>query len=202
MRAIQKLPADRFATAEAMAIELEELLAACSDLRGETLLVQALESAGLVRPSDAGGGAVPARLERASLRHAILGLAALGAACVAGAAVLQVTADRGGELAGARLLDLLPPTPGYLRVLATPWAEVWVDGQRVDVTPFARAIPLPEGTHYVTLVHPSAPTEKRTIAIVRGETRTIDVVMAVPRLAPATDAGRIDEKTNLDRDKR
>ena len=73
-------------------------------------------------------------------------------------------------------------------MLATPWAEVWVDGQRVDVTPFARPIALPEGTHYVTLVHPSAPIEKRTVAIVGGETRTIDAVMKVPQLAPPDDA--------------
>jgi serine/threonine-protein kinase len=66
---------------------------------------------------------------------------------------------------------------------------VWVDGQHLDVTPFARAIPLPAGTHYVTLIHPSAPVEKRTVAIVAGETRTIDAVMAVPELAPREDAG-------------
>jgi hypothetical protein len=38
-------------------------------------------------------------------------------------------------------------------------------------------------------VHPSAPVEKRTIAIVAGETRTLDVVMAVPDLAPKDDSG-------------
>jgi serine/threonine-protein kinase len=64
-------------------------------------------------------------------------------------------------------------------VLATPWAEIWVDGQRVDVTPFARAVPLPAGIHYVTLVHPNTPSEKRTVTIVSGETLTIDVVMNI-----------------------
>jgi serine/threonine-protein kinase len=63
--------------------------------------------------------------------------------------------------------------------MATPWAEVWVDGQRVDVTPFARAIPLSAGTHYVTFVHPNAPVEKRAITIARGEVRTLDVVMTI-----------------------
>jgi serine/threonine-protein kinase len=83
----------------------------------------------------------------------------------------------------------VPATPGYLRVLATPWAEVWVDGQRVATTPFARGIPLPPGKHYVTLVHPSASPEKRTAIIVPGETRTIDVVMNVSELGPRDDAG-------------
>ena len=108
---------------------------------------------------------------------------------VVGGAAIQATTNREGEPAGARPLDLTPVSPGYLRVLATPWAEVWVDGQRVDVTPFARAIPLVPGKHYVTLVHPSAPIEKRPVSIATGETYTIDVVMAVPDLAPKGDAG-------------
>jgi hypothetical protein len=189
MRAIQKLPADRFSTAEAMAELLDELATARSTLRGPALLVKALEGAGLLSPSESAAGAAPARRSRASARGAIAGLALLGVGGAVGGAILQATAHREGDAAGARALDLLPPSAGYLRVLATPWAEVWVDGQRVDVTPFARPIPLPEGTHYVTLVHPSAPVEKRTLAIVRGETRTIDAVMNVGPLEPAEDAG-------------
>jgi serine/threonine-protein kinase len=189
MKAIQKLPSDRFASAEAMAEPLEEIVAARSKARGSAVLVQALEGAGLVSGAEAADGAAPVRRKRASARMAVIGLALLGAAGVTGGAVLQATAHREGDAAGARPLELLPAAAGYLRVLATPWAEVWIDGQRVDVTPFARPIALPEGTHYVTLVHPSAPIEKRTVAIVRGETRTIDAVMSVPQLAPADDAG-------------
>ena len=188
MRAIQKLPADRFPTAEAMAESLEELAAARSGVRGPALLVRALEGAGLVTASGTEDSAALPRRKRVSARPAIAGLALLGAAGAVGGALLQTTAHRDGEAAGSRPLDLLPPSAGFLRVLATPWAEVWVDGQRVDVTPFARPIPLPEGTHYVTLIHPSAPLEKRTVAIVHGETRTIDAVMAVPQLAPPEDA--------------
>jgi serine/threonine-protein kinase len=167
-----------------MAEQLEELATARSGLRSERLVVQALEHAGLVSPSDAGDAAAPARIKRASVRRAVAGLAVLGATAVFGGAFLQTTAHREGESAGARPLELAPPSPGFLRVLATPWAEVWVDGQRVDVTPFAHVIPLAAGTHYVTLVHPSATSEKRTLVIAPGETRTIDVVMAVPELAP------------------
>ena len=57
----------------------------------------------------------------------------------------------------------------------------------MDVTPFARPIPLPEGTHYVTLVHPSAPIEKRTVGIAHGEIRTIDAVMNLPQVAQLGD---------------
>jgi serine/threonine-protein kinase len=199
MRAIQKLPADRYPTADAMAEPLEEIATARSGLRGPALLVRALEGAGLVSPSEAGDSAAPARRKKVSARPALAGLALLGAAGIIGGALIQARAHRDGDAAGSRPLDLLPPSPGYLRVLATPWAEVWVDGQRVDVTPFARPIVLPEGTHYVTLVHPNAPIEKRTVAIVHGETRTIDAVMnVVPELGPSEDAAP--EEANADKD--
>ena len=188
MRAIQKLPADRYPSAEAMAEPLEEIATARSSLRNPTVLVRALEGAGLVSPSEAEEGAAPARRKNVSARPAIAGLALLGAAAVLGGALLQTRAHRDGDAAGSRPLDLLPASAGYLRVLASPWAEVWVDGQRIDVTPFARSIPLQEGTHYVTLIHPSAPVEKRTVAIVHGETLTIDAAMKVPELRPTEDA--------------
>jgi serine/threonine-protein kinase len=189
MRAIEKLPSDRFQTAEALAEQLEELLSSRSGLRGDKLVVDALEQAGLVTASEAGGTATPRESKRASVRRAVAGLAVLGGIAIAGGIALQATAHREGRTAGAQPLELVPASPGYLHVLATPWAEVWVDGQRIDVTPFARGLPLPPGTHYITLVHPNAPVEKRTIEVVAGETRTIDVVMAVPDLAPKGDAG-------------
>jgi hypothetical protein len=188
MRAIEKLPVDRFQSADVMAEQLEEFATAHSGLRSEKLVVNALEHAGLV-PRTTQGTRAPALSRRASIRRAIAGLAVLGGAAVVGAAAIQATANREGEPAGVRPLELAPASPGYLRFLVTPWAEVWVDGQRVDVTPFARAIPLPAGRHYVTLVHPNAPIEKRTVSIATGETRVIDVVMAIAELAPRDDAG-------------
>jgi serine/threonine-protein kinase len=201
MRAIEKLPADRFQSAAALAEQLEELTEARSDLPGEKLVVQALEHAGLVTPADTSSASVPRISKRASVRRAVAGLAVLGAVAIGGGIALQTSAPREGRAAGSKPLELVPAAPGQLRVLATPWAEVWVDGQRVDVTPFARGIPLPPGTHYVTLVHPNAPVEKRTVDIVAGETRTLDVVMAVPDLAPKDDAdgGR---EPSAERDKR
>jgi serine/threonine-protein kinase len=188
MRAIEKLPADRFQSAEALAESLEELAASRWILRADRLVIRALEHAGLATASEAKNAAGPKAEPPPSVRTAVAGLAVLGAVAVGGGAVLQATAHRAGRAAGSAPLELAPASPGYLRVLATPWAEVWVDGQRLEVTPFARAIPLPPGTHYVTLVHPSAPSEKRSVAIVPGETRTLDVVMAVPELSPNVEA--------------
>ena len=76
-------------------------------------------------------------------------------------------------------LELAPANPGYLRVVAQPWAHVIVDGQKLETTPFARPIPLAPGTHYVRLEHPQAPTERRTLSVSGGETIVLDVVMQV-----------------------
>jgi len=75
----------------------------------------------------------------------------------------------------------VPKTPGYLRVVVQPWANVIVDGESFDTTPFARPIPLAPGTHYVRLEHPQAPPERRTIELVAGETILLDVTMKVRR---------------------
>jgi hypothetical protein len=191
MRAIEKLPGDRYPSADAMADRLEELVAARSGLTGDRLVVRALVDAGLAGEVDAESTAAPKRKERTSVRRACAGIAVFSAVAIAGGGTLQATTHREGEAAGARPLELAPPSPGYLRVLATPWAEVWIDGQRVEVTPFARGIPLSPGTHYVTLMHPNAPPEKRTIVIVPGETRMVDVIMALPGLSPDADAGAV-----------
>lgn len=81
-------------------------------------------------------------------------------------------------------LPLVPDSAAYVRVLATPWAEVWVDGQLVEVTPFAKPIPVSAGVHYVTLKHPSASSIERKIDPKKNETVTLDVAFDV-----ATDGG-------------
>ena len=197
MRMLEKLPADRYATAQAVLEHLEELIASRTRAPRAVLLRRALGRAGLL-PVDE----VPAesavhdlRARRASIRPTLIGLAVLCGFMFVGGAVIQWT-GRGGAhrvLAGDRPLELTPPSSGQLRVLATPWAEVWIDGQRVDVTPFARAIALLPGTHYITLKHPSAPPEKREVVIVAGETLTLDVVMSIEGIEPSpaitSDAG-------------
>ena len=95
------------------------------------------------------------------------------------------SAARSGLEPGNRPLELVPAEAGGLRVLATPWAYVRVDGQQVETTPFARAIPLSAGKHWVTLTHPDAPPVEREVLVTTGETVTLDVTMAVGTVADA-----------------
>jgi serine/threonine-protein kinase len=189
MRAIEKLPVDRFQSAEVMAEQLADIATTRTGLRGERIVAQGLQLLGLAEGPESASGAPPAQRTRASVRRAVAGLGALGLIAAGGGIAIETSATHDGETAGAHPLELTPNGPGFLRVLATPWAEVWVDGQRIDVTPFARSIPLLPGVHYVTLVHPTSPVEKRTLTIVRGETRTLDVVMAVGSGSLVEDGG-------------
>lgn len=72
-------------------------------------------------------------------------------------------------------------TSASVRVLARPWADVFVDGERVDTTPIGHPIALPPGRHEVVLRHPLAPDERRVIELVAGELTVIDVDMDVKR---------------------
>ena len=67
-----------------------------------------------------------------------------------------------------------------LRVLAEPWAEVWVDGKHVETTPFARPLELAAGPHALILRHPDAPEVRRDLVLTGGAEETVDVVMALP----------------------
>lgn len=99
----------------------------------------------------------------------------------------SISASVGAQAPGRRL-ELLPRGRAFLRVVAHPWAHVIVDGQEVEITPFARPIPLSVGSHYVRLEHPNAPVERRTIELSPGETLLLDVTLKVTQPKAADSA--------------
>jgi serine/threonine-protein kinase len=205
-RCLEKMPSDRFSGAEELALALERFLGDAGVTSSHRQIVQALVQASLTDEPPRSILDTSAVLhdptEAPSLGWAVKGLVACFAAIVLVGAGIQWLASRQGGLDSARRaptdLALAPKRPAYLRVVADPWAHVVIDGQRVDTTPFARAIPLTAGTHYVRLEHPNADTERRTITLAPGETVLLDVKLSVtgrpadagePALPPPTDAG-------------
>jgi serine/threonine-protein kinase len=181
MRAIEKLPADRWPTARAMATELEGVLRARSAPATTELVLGALAAAGLL-PSDVPRPRAPELPPPPAPWHlrpsSFLPLTAL----LAGLALAHVVAARGSGVVATSVegpLGAVRAPHGEVRVLATPWAEVAVDGQPYDVTPLGRAVALAPGVHFVTLTHPSAPPVTKRVVVVAGETQTIDVTMDV-----------------------
>lgn len=201
-RCLEKMPSDRFASASELALALENMLgeAAASPARA---IVRALSQFGVTdEPApesihlELGASLRPAHVSVWPTIRGLLALAGLGAL---GAGVFWVLEARapGAARPAAAQLELAPHNPAFLRVVADPWAHVVVDGQRVETTPFAKAIPLSAGTHYVRLEHPNAPPERRTLHVVAGESVLLDVKMQVaaapPRPSASAPAAPVDD---------
>jgi serine/threonine-protein kinase len=190
MRLLEKSPNDRYPSAGIVKERLEAALRAETREDPAALVRAALVDAGLGAAEGAEGGSSKDEAARGhsprarartamSLSRVVLGFAAIAAAFVGGAVALEATNAQPREReVGARPLELAPRRAGGLRVVATPWAHVSVDGQQIETTPFARPIPLAAGKHWVTLTHPEgAATVEREIEIVSGEVVTIDVTI-------------------------
>jgi|GEM_PF-782083 len=214
MRLLEKSPNDRYPTAGAVKERLEHALRAETREDPAALIRTALAETGLSardeekndkrdgesRPISSVSRPIapiprpassPRIISRApmSLGRAVLGFVVVAMVFVGGVIAIESgnAQARDARSAGSRALELAPDHAGGLRVVATPWAHVRVDGQLVETTPFARAIPLAAGKHFVTLTHPDAPSAvEREIEIVAGETVSLDVVMNLA----ADDAGK------------
>jgi eukaryotic-like serine/threonine-protein kinase len=196
LRCLAKRPDDRFDDARAVAAALEAALAARSHLPIRVLASRALSAAKLAveLPAPAAIAAKPAAgAAPLAVLPAARAMAALFALIVAGGAGIELLREDDGprrpDASGvAARWGGGAVKPGYIRVLARPWAEVLLDGELVDVTPIGRPIPVSPGRHYLTFRHPQAPDEKRDLKIASGQTIVVDVTMLLDRPAKV-DAG-------------
>ncbi len=199
-RCLSKAPEDRHADAGALAAAIEEALAPLSDAPAPVLVSRALAAARLGEelpgPPSAAPLPSPAAALRPDVARAAQALAAVSALIVAGGAALRIWADPDDGPEPGGVAEVAPPLAprdrGLLRVVAHPWAEVYVDGELVDTTPVGRPIPIAPGRHFVTFRHPSAADEQRAIKIAAGQTVFLDVTMRVDRGdagAPKPDGG-------------
>ncbi len=201
-RCLEKMASDRFLSAVELAKALEDVLVELDAPSARRNIARMLSDAGLECSLPETSSEAPPPVDvlprRTSIMPALLGLLlCFGLVVVGGAAFgyFMWKNDRASTgRHGSTRLELEPRHTGYLRVVAQPWAVVYVDGQKIDTTPFARAIPLSAGTHYVKLEHPDAPAEHRTVTLVADETVLLDVKMnvEVPEQPDAGDAGEPD----------
>jgi hypothetical protein len=71
----------------------------------------------------------------------------------------KVTVD-----SGKVTVEAVEVPPGSLSVNAQPWAEVWVDGERVGETPIAN-LPATPGSHEVLFRHPQLGERRETVLV-------------------------------------
>jgi eukaryotic-like serine/threonine-protein kinase len=191
VRALQKLPADRFFDAAEMSQLLQQALSAYGSKSPQAWVKEAIHEAEAPGARDVEPARPAARQTEPTnlVRRALLVFGASGLALIGGGMLIQYTARLGekNEAPRTSTLELLPSNPGQLLCLVRPWAHVFVDGQKVETTPFAHPIPLSAGTHYLRFEHPNAPVERRTIQIVAGERLVLDVEMQLPVKAVAAE---------------
>jgi serine/threonine-protein kinase len=180
-RCMEKLPADRYPSMQALIHDLEDLLASRVVINYNAYMVSYLKDEGVLSDDEASGilatGAVRAgqrvvREDRRTLRTIGLLNAIVLAVMLFGGLVIQlVTSDAGAGPQPSTIGVAVKPTDaGFVKVLADPWAEVHVDGVHVETTPFASPIMLAPGTHYVKLVNPYFKAVTREIVVETGKT--------------------------------
>ncbi|MCL2779011.1 MAG: protein kinase [Polyangiaceae bacterium] len=189
MRLLEKSPDNRYANAGVVIERLQAALRAVKRNDPSWLVRGALVEAGLLEDEgaskDANARPVEPIAAPMSLTRALVGYAAIFGFFAVSASAMEAfggqVRENQREREAASVESSESSKVGGLRVVAVPWAHVRVDGELVETTPFARAIPLSVGRHFVTLSHPNAPTVEREVNVMEGETVMLDVTM---QLAP------------------
>jgi predicted Ser/Thr protein kinase len=164
-KCLEKQPRDRWRSAQQLVMALERFLAKHVEMNYHARLVLFLRSQGVItqleaeeylNPALGGPGAsalaqpnVQARqaVRRAATVHgAILGVLAMMLTLIH---IAPLGKPQGAVAGGAPP----PPSHGFVRVQAYPWAHVIVDGKEVGTTPLTAPLELVEGPHAVKLEH-------------------------------------------------
>ncbi len=184
-RCLEKNPAHRYTSTGSLCDDLNAFLARSGVISHEARLVTWLRAGGVLTEAQAALalGSTAAAWTTSPSSQRPLRAYTIGQAIAAGCVSLTIAAMElsHGHSAPADAPAVLGPRPdgspdgGFLRVLARPWAEIVVDGTRVDTTPTARAITLAPGEHFVRLRNPRYLSQDRTVRITPGATVWLDV---------------------------
>jgi len=183
-----KMPRDRYRSTQDLVLALERFISRRVDMNYHARLVLFLRNQGIISEEEAEGYLHPAVVGYARPETVAAGgdvtlrrVVRANGVAVAVAAFLTMLIQLlpiGADARGPMQLVITPSQTapvGYLKVVANPWAEVWVDGLKLEVTPVARRLPVPIGTHKVEFRNPFCTTETREITILRDETTQLRV---------------------------
>jgi serine/threonine-protein kinase len=172
-RALERAPLLRYEHAGKLADELESLLE--DDATPESIVRNLALRAGAeaTRPRTEKSGTTP--LSTVALRFG-----AILAAMIVVFAVASLASGGGDPARGSSTA-----ASAEVRILAHPWAEVLIDGERYDTTPIGKPALLHPGRHELTFRHPNAPEEKRVIDVGPGQRTVVDVEMEIVHVVDA-----------------
>jgi len=195
-RCMEKLPANRYPSTQALVEDLMEFLAARVHLNHSAQLVMYLRDQNVITQGEADTVLTASATrsprtgfrDRSLLRGAVMMFSLLLVGIVLVGGVIQASA---GRFAQAETDDTFETSSfslgraGFLRVVAEPWADVFVDGELVVTTPSAARIPLPPGTHYLKFVNPFYQEHTLSVQIRTAETNAVHVVLVPKQTAAA-----------------
>ncbi len=194
LRLLSKRPSDRFERSDEVVAELSRFLESRVDHLDNLSAVhrRVLARSGVLDERKAMREEAPARVtalragplrvRAVPLTPTLIGVAVAALAMVFGGAYVQ------WKLGGIREREapkpLLPVVndggdTARIKILVRPWAEIVLDGKRVDVTPLARPLSVRPGRHVILLQHPLV-TERRVVDVGQGQLVTLDVALSVP----------------------
>jgi hypothetical protein len=91
--------------------------------------------------------------------------------------VLDYSVSRVIQVQPGKVTSLaIDPPKGVLNLNASPWAEVWIDGQRVGETPIGN-LSVPIGPHEVIFRHPQFGEKRHAVSVTLSGPMRISVDM-------------------------
>jgi hypothetical protein len=177
-RALAKVPADRFSSAQEMLQVIENALVSYGGASHGERVKAAFDGSAVKQavPLKVAALPEPSRVGNVMRTAAVYA----GASCMFFVGAFAIHRWLGKPEHEEKLssgLPLVPSSAAYLRAVVAPWAHVVVDGEQVATTPFAAPIVLPAGIHHVKFVHPEAAPEERQIQLAPGQTLHLDIAM-------------------------
>ena len=185
-RCMQKLPANRYTTTQTLIDDLMEFLASRVAMNYNARLVVYLSEVGVITDEEAEHilSASPravrgSSIDRKMIRHTVAAQGAILGAALVGGTVVQTAdgrfSDAEEEVPAEFGAVTLQERAGFIRVIADPWAEILIDGDRIGTTPLAASIPVLPGVHYVRFENPYYGTVTRKVRLKRGEEKEVFV---------------------------
>ncbi len=196
-RCMQKMPANRYPTTQALIDDLAEFLAPRVATNHSARLVIYQRDVGVLNPEQADSvlsmsnlrfvgkksldwGQMRRHMLRQTLLSALICTLALGYELLGPGPTTSYFSSAFAQGSGS---------VGLVQVHVDPWAEVLIDNQSMGFTPFAQPFPLASGRHHVAVRHPELGEQVEVITLEPGGILTIfmDVRMGkAPRIESRT----------------
>ncbi len=188
-RCMEKMPANRYGSTQALIDDLVEFLATRVPINHSARLVMFLREVSVITDAEAdeileaagSRGARQRTSDRTLLRHTAIAMGSLFASLVLSGAVIQTVSGRFDADETARSVrdgePLTPDNAGYVQVVADPWAQVYIDGKLVAVTPTAERLMVAPGRHFIKLVNPHFDVATRAVRVDQGQVVRVEVAL-------------------------